>query len=177
MSCMLSLCACMDRLIKLRWTGLIKWVWVWLGMGKELEVSHPRLPTQHDLEEITPWSLRWFEEILISFTLISLTLISLTLISLTLISLTLILLTLIFLTLISLTLILVIFCQKFLLFSLNIHKLRTHLVHMEMEQIQPNGTFTHCFTTISIQQQNNCQISIFRFFIKKWLFNPNFRPT
>ncbi len=47
------------------------------------------------------------------------------------------------------------------------------MVYMQMKQNQPNGTFTHYFTTISIQHQNNCQTSIFKFFIKKYIFNPN----
>ena len=57
--------------------------------------------------------------------------------------------------------------QQFLLFSLNIHNLGTCLVHTQMEQIWPNGTFTYCFTTISTNNQNNCPISILKFFIKQ----------
>ncbi len=57
--------------------------------------------------------------------------------------------TLIWLTLIWLALIWLTFLSKFLLFSLNIHNLGTHLAYTQMKQISPNGTFTHCFTIIS----------------------------
>ncbi len=45
-----------------------------------------------------------------------------------------------------------------------------------MEQIQPNGTFTHCFTTISILHQKNCLISILKFFIKNDLSTQTLGP-
>ena len=56
------------------------------------------------------------------------------------------------------------FLSKFLLFSFNIHNLGTHLIHIQMEQIQPSRTFTHCFTTISTLHQNNYPISILKCF-------------
>ncbi len=59
------------------------------------------------------------------------------------------------------------FVKNSYFFPFNIHNLGTHLVHTQIEQIQPNGSFTHCFTTISIQHQNNCPISIFLFFYQK----------
>ncbi len=85
------------------------------------------------IAKIAPWSSRWFEDI--SVALIWLTLIWLTLIWLALIWLTLIWLALIWLTLIWLALIWVAFLSKFLLFSLNIHNLGTHLAHIQMQQI------------------------------------------
>ncbi len=58
------------------------------------------------------------------------------------------------------------FLSKFLLFSLNIHNLRTHLTHTQMEQIWPNRTFMHCFTTLFIYNWKTCLISISNFSIK-----------
>ncbi len=46
-----------------------------------------------------------------------------------------------------------------------------------MEQIWPNGTFTHCFTTISTYQPKKMPSIHFYIFYEKWLFNPNFSPT
>ncbi len=90
------------------------------GAWQEKELSRDRLPVR----KIAPWSSRWFEEILVA---------------------------LIWLALICLTLIWVtFFLSKFLLFSLNIYYLGTHLSHTQVEQIWPNRTFTHCFTIISI---------------------------
>ncbi len=44
------------------------------------------------------------------------------------------------------------FFVKILTFSLNIHNLGAHLAPIQMAQIWPNRTFTHCFTTISTYQ-------------------------
>ncbi len=64
------------------------------------------------------------------------------------------------------------FHQKFLLFSLNIHNFGTHLVHTQMEQMWPNRTFTHCFTTAPKPKYlPNIYLKFF-FFYKKMTFPP-----
>ncbi len=96
--------------------------------GRQVSVSAwvPRLEAFLTFSpKIAPWSPRWFEEISVA---------------------------LIWLALIWLALIWVPFLSKFLLFSLNIHNLGTHLAHTQMDQIWPNKTFTYCFTTISTYQ-------------------------
>ena len=42
------------------------------------------------------------------------------------------------------------FFVTILTFSLNIHNMGTHWAHTQIEQMWPNGTFTCCFTTISM---------------------------
>ncbi len=59
------------------------------------------------------------------------------------------------------------FLSKWLLYSLNIHNLGTHLAHTQMEQIWPNRTSTHCFTTISTYQPNELPSIYFKFFLLK----------
>ncbi len=92
--------------------------------------------------KIAPWCSQWFEEILV-----------------------LIWLALTWLDLIWLALIWVAFLSKFLLFSLNIHNLGTHLAHPN-GLFQPNGTFTHCFTTVFAKYP-------FWMFLLKMIFQPS----
>ncbi len=100
--------------------------------------------------QIAPWSSQWFEEILFS---------------------------LIWVVLLWFALIWVFFSSKFLLFSLNICNLGTHLAHPQMEQTQPNGTFIQYFTILSTYKPKELSNIHFLILYFKQLFNLTFSPT
>ncbi len=69
------------------------------------------------------------------------------------------------------------FSSKFSLFSLNIRNLGTYYIHTQMEQIWLNGTFAHCFTTISICQPKELPNIHFKFSIKNVFSTLTWAPS